>query len=75
MQHLKVKLFLYLEIIYLFYDFFGYVGNVNFYKQAYFFFFFFTNNVFVKQFTAINDVSNCKPMIIIQNVYSLTEIV
>ena len=33
---LKVRIFLYLGIIYLylFYNFFEYVGNVNFYKQA-----------------------------------------
>ena len=25
---------------------------------------FFTNQVYVKQFTVLNDVSNCKPMIV-----------
>ena len=73
MKHLKMRIFLYLGILilYLFNDFFGYVGNVNFYKKN---ITFFTNHVFVKQFTVLNDVSNCKPMIIIQNAYSLTEI-
>ena len=36
MQHFKMRIFLYPGIIYLyiFNDFFGYVGKVNFYKQA-----------------------------------------
>ena len=42
----------------------------GFYKQAQRF----PKYGYVKQFTVLNNVSNYKPMIIIQNAYSVTEI-
>ena len=47
------------------------MGNVNFCKQAKLFY---KPGVGEKKLMVLNDVSNCKPMIIIQNAYSLTEI-
>ena len=56
---------------YLFYIFLGYLGNVDFYKQA---LSFFTCKKYVNQIVLLNVYSNCKPMVIIQNVYSLTQV-